>query len=163
MTTITDSTQLRQKRINTYYSSKLKKYKAIPKGLSAATTGTRLSNFKKFVDLFFYKKVKSTGVTKLLATSKGYLAFKRYAQTSYGSAVIKEMITNTKNFKGFLIAQGSGNEARAGDGILLLPKNFPTKTHFPVGGQKIFDLAIIHHEMAHTEVYYLRIVAGKRL
>ncbi len=152
-TTITNPIKLRQQRISLYYASPLKKYKAIPKGLSVAEPGTRLTNFKKFASLYFYQIINLGGVTRLAPTSKGYLAFQRYAQTSYGSAVIKEMITNTEKFKGFLIAQGTKNEARGGIGILTLPKNFPTKRNFPVGGQKIFDLAIIHHEMAHTQVY----------
>lgn len=111
--------------------------------------------------MYFFKDINPSGVTRLSSSSKGYLAFQRYAQTSYGSAVVKEMITNTKKFNGFLIAQSSGTEARAGDGVLLLPKNFPTKKFFPIGGQKIFDLAIIHHEMAHTEIYLPKSNSGE--
>jgi len=70
-----DLAQLRQKRISIYYASSLKKYKAIPKGLTIAEPGTRLTNFKKFVSLYFYQENNPGGVTRLSSTSKGYLAF----------------------------------------------------------------------------------------
>jgi len=103
--------------------------------------------------LYFYKSINPGGITRLAPTSKAYLAFQRYASTPYRSAVVKEMITDTKKFNGFLIAQGTANEARGGIGVITFPRNFPTRKTFPIGGQRIYDLAIIHHELAHTQVF----------
>jgi len=131
------------------------------KQLKPALMTNRDKNFKLFVSKFFYNgKDGSTDVwsdnfglpTGLKLTSTAYKAFFRYAKTDYGSAVVKEMVSNLEKYKGFSVRQATGTRptAKADYLVILLPSNFPSITRFPTGGQRIFDLAIIHHEFAHT-------------
>lgn len=89
-----------------------------------------------------------------MKSSDGYKAFQRFSETDYGSSVIKEMISNPKKYKGFDIAEGYKRGAKANYSVLLLPKRFPAPPgFFKTSGQKIYDLAIIYHEFAHTAVF----------
>jgi len=128
--------------------------------LKPALVDNRGKNFRTFVKLYFYKG--KDGITnpmndgdphlpiKLKPNSKGYKALEKYAKTDFGSAIIKEMIANAKKYSDFRIQQAKFSQAKADSIVILLPENFPNRSHFPIGGQKIYDLAIIHHEFAHT-------------
>jgi len=128
--------------------------------LNPALMDNRGKNFKTFVEMYFYSG-KDGGIDplydddmhlpiKLKRNSKGYKAFERYARTDYGSAVIKEMISNQKKYPKFRVQQARFSQAKADRLGILLPPNFPSRLRFEIGGQKVFDLAIIHHEFAHT-------------
>ena len=128
--------------------------------LTPAIVDNRSKNFRIFVKMYLYSGVDGSTdpmsnrdphlPIKLKPSSKGYKALERYAKTDYGSAVIKEMISNSKKYPKFEIQQVKFGGARADYRVIFLPPNFPSKLRFPIGGQKIFDLAIIHHEFTHT-------------
>lgn len=166
--------ELNRKKI---YRSKVSHTRVFPKAngklLSPASAAIRQANFIKFVDLYFSKRIDSTipdpafgiypGVTKLTTSSDGYKAFAKFSQTDYGSSVIKEMLGNSARYHGFVIAQGVKKGATGGYRSMTLPKVFPNKKkQFLVSGQKIFDLAIIYHEFAHTMVFLPRTAKGKK-
>ncbi|VAW97135.1 hypothetical protein MNBD_GAMMA23-1278 [hydrothermal vent metagenome] len=158
--------QLRLKR-EQIYRRKVPHSRVFPQAkgriLAPASDGIRTSNFLKFVELYFSKKIDNTipdpefniypSATKMAEGSDGYKAFKRFAKTDYGSSVIKEMINNPKKYKGFDIKQGAQKWASAGYRFVVLPKKFPARTRFKTSGQRIYDLAIIYHEFAHTMVF----------
>lgn len=130
------------------------------KQLKPASMENRSKNFKTFVKMYFYKG--KDGITnpmsdgdlhlpiKLKAGSQGYKALERYAKTDFGSAIIKEMISRPKKYQDFRVQQAKYLQAKADYIVIHLPENFPNQSRFEIGGQKIFDLAIIHHEFAHT-------------
>ena len=132
--------------------------------LHPAPKGIRSSNFLKFVELYF------TGVddpnnrdpfsdtyqrsTKMKKGANGYKAFRRFADTDYGSYVIKEMLDNKNKYKKFKIKEAFGPGAVANYDTILLPKTFPTRKKFNgIFGQDVYDLAIIYHEFSHTMVF----------
>ena len=131
--------------------------------LMPAVETNRISNFLKFVNMYFSKVIDKTipdpefniypGATKMVESSEGYKAFKRFAKTDYGSSVIKEMISNPNKYKGFVIKEGAEKWASAGHRFIVLPKKFPNKPIFKNNGQRVHDLAIIYHEFAHTMVF----------
>ncbi len=157
--------ELRNRRIDIYRKNVIGGIPSVflridGKFLKPALTDNRLKNFKIFVNMYFYNG-KDGGMDplrdsdmhlpiKLKPNSAGYKAFERYARTDYGSAVIKEMISNTRKFDGFSIQQARLQQARADRLRMFLPRKFPGRSRFEIGGQKVFDLAIIHHEFAHT-------------
>ncbi len=102
------------------------------------------------------------GATKMVESSDGYKAFTNFAKTDYGSSVIKEMIKNPKKYKGFDIKQGAQKWASAGYRFIVLPKKFPARIRFKTSGQRIYDLAIIYHEFAHTMVFQPASLKGKK-
>jgi len=118
----------------------------------------RSKNFKIFVGLYLYKGITANNdewsntisPIGLNASSMGYKALERYAKTDYGSAVIKEIVSHPKKYKGFSIEQGRGLHAKGDYLIIYLPEKFPNGSRFKIGGQKIYDLAIIHHEFVHA-------------
>ncbi len=135
------------------------------KQLKPALMDNRRKNFKTFVNIYLYKggvgsgnadlwSIKFGGATVLKPNSMGYKALERYARTDYGSAVIKEMISKPKKFKNFTVRQATGlhPKAKADNDVMYLPIKFPGIPRFEIGGQKIFDLAIIHHEFVHTKL-----------
>lgn len=160
------SLQLRLNR-EKIYRSKVPHTSVFPrvngKTLTPAPESKRKSNFLKFVDLFFYKKVYTNTrdpmsdtyqeATKLLKSSDGYKAFSLFSDTDYGSSVIKEMLDNQKKYTDFKIKEGTGNAATAEYNTILLPRKFPYQQKFTTSGQRIYDLAIIYHELAHTKVF----------
>ena len=158
--------QLRQRRIQ-IYRNKVKHIRVLPringKQLTPALFVNRKSNFKKFVELYFSKienknnhslESENYGLsTRLRPNSDGYKAFVRFSETDYGSSVIKEMLVNQKKYSGFMIREAFGNSAIAEYKNILLPKKFPFHPLFISSKQKIYDLAIIYHEFAHTMVF----------
>ncbi len=170
-----DSLQLRLKREQNYREKVLHTSvfpQAMGRTLTPASEGNRISNFLKFVELYFSKKVDNTipdpefniypGPTKMTESSDGYKAFKQFAKTDYGSSVIKEMINNPKKYKGFVIKQGAQKWASAGYRFIVLPKRFPDRARFQTSGQRVYDLAIIYHEFAHTMVFQPAAAKGKK-
>ncbi len=166
--------ELNRKKI---YRSKVPYTRVFPKTngrvLTPAITANRKSNFKKFVDMYFTKIVDKTipdpdfgvfpGATKLTRNSEGFKAFQRFSETDYGSSVIKEMVKNPDRYAGFVIAQGVKKGAAGGYRSMTLPRFFPNKKKkFLVSGQKIYDLAIIYHEFAHTKVFLPETKKGKK-
>ena len=139
--------------------------------LKPALMDNRGKNFRTFVKLYFYSgkdgSIDPLGngelhlPIKLKPSSKGYKAFEKYAKTDYGSAIIKEMISNPKKYPKFKIQQARFSQAKADYLVMHLPPNFPNRTRFEIGAQKIFDLAIIHHEFAHTML--IRSKTAKRI
>jgi len=129
--------------------------------------GNRQRNFVKFVDLYFSKQVsKPPGwgemkqATKLTKKSDGYKAFNKFALTDYGSSVINEMITHRKKYleDKFTIMENTGLGAHGDYSAMTFPKKFPKAGgRFSARGQKIYDLAIIYHEFAHTMVFRSKI------
>lgn len=134
--------------------------------VTPAHKDNRHKNFLKFVEMYFFQGPGSVtdwghvGFIELTPSSMGYAAFKDYSQTDYGSAVIKEMVVNAKKYKstngkgwsgnGLVISMGREKTAKGEQLRIFLPLKFPSRKRFPVGGQKIFNLAIIHHELTHT-------------
>jgi len=127
--------------------------------LIPASESNRSKNFKTFVAMYLYKGIEGSndpfssnfgGPLRLKPGSMGYKGLERYANTDYGSAVIKEMISHPNKYKGFNIQQARGLHAKAGGPVIYLPVKFPNSQRFKISGQKIYDLAIIHHEFAHT-------------
>jgi len=140
--------------------------------LKPALVDNRGKNFRTFVKMYFYNgKDGSTDKLsdnfgypfKLKKSSLGYRAFERYAKTDYGSSVIKEIISQPKKFKDFTIRQSTGlhPKAKADYLVIHLPEKFPSMTRFEIGRQNIFDLAIIHHEFAHTML--VRSITSKKI
>ena len=131
--------------------------------LPPAPESKRKSNFLKFIELFFYKKIYTNTrdpfsdsyqeATKLQKSSDGFKAFARFSDTDYGSSVVKEMIDNQMKYKDFKIKEGTGNAAIAEYNTILLPSTFPYQQMFITSGQRVYDLAIIYHEFAHTSVF----------
>jgi len=139
--------------------------------LKLALMDNRGKNFKTFVKLYFYSGVDG-GIDpmhdenmhlpiKLKVNSKGYKAFEMYARTDFGSAVIKEVILNEKIYVKLRVQQARGLQARADRLRIFLPIKFPGRLRFEIGGQKVFDLAIIHHEFSHTML--VRSKAAKKI
>lgn len=132
--------------------------KGVP--LKPAQANSRRKNFDTFVKMYFYKGgvgnnnqwSNNMGLAKgLNKNSMGYKAFELYSKTNYGSASILEMISNHRKYKNFSVREATGKGALGDYFVMFLPKVFPKKPpYFNVGGQKIFGLAIIHHEFAHT-------------
>jgi len=171
-----DRVKLELKRIK-IYRSKVPHTRIFPKAngrvLKPVLVSRRKYNFLKFVDMYFTKTIDNTipdpefgifpGATKLTTSSDGYRAFARFAQTDYGSSVIKEMLNNPKRYSGFVIAQGIKKGATGGYKSMTLSKVFPNKKkRFLISGQKIFDLAIIYHEFAHTSIFLPKTSKGKK-
>jgi len=138
--------------------------------LKPAIMDNRGKNFRAFVKLYFYNgKDGSTDELssnfgypiKLKANSMAFKAFEKYSKTDYGSAVIKEMSSHPNKYKGFSVRDAPSLYAKGDYDVIYLPSIFPNKSRFPIGGQKIFDLAIIHHEFAHTML--IRSKAAKRI
>ncbi|MDH5395199.1 MAG: hypothetical protein OEW97_02920 [Gammaproteobacteria bacterium] len=134
------------------------------KVLHPAPPTVRQSNFLKFVKIYFTGGNHPNNTkpshddfslpNKLNSGSNGYKAFARFAQTDYGSYVIKEMLGNQSKYKGFKIQEGYTQGASADTDWIFLPKTFPSRKKFNGSfGQDIYDLAIIYHEFAHTRVF----------
>ncbi len=142
-------------------------YSLLPKAngstLTPANKGDRGANLQQFIDLYFYKKEVPDNAdpfsnnyqehTQLKPGSDGYKAFERFAQTDYGSALIKEMIQNQKKYTGFYVAENALSWANGGFGRITFPRKFPNSLEFRTSGQKVHDLAIIWHEFAHSMVF----------
>jgi len=89
-----NSLQLRLKREQNY-RAKIPYTRVFPhtmgRTLAPASEGNRISNFLKFVELYFSKKIDNTipdpefniypGATKMTESSDGYKAFKQFAKT----------------------------------------------------------------------------------
>jgi hypothetical protein len=149
------------------YRQKVPGYSLIPaangKELSAANEAVRQTNFLKFIDLYFIKDIVNDNLdpwsgnyqkqTRLMPSSDGYKAFSRFADTGFGSALIKEMLNDPKKYAGFSVGENTSNAARGWYNGFSLPKRFPDTPVFKTSGQKIYDLAIIWHEFAHTLVF----------
>jgi len=169
-----NSLKLRLKR-EQIYRSKVSHNSVFPQAngriLAPAVEANRMSNFLKFVDMYFSKIIDNTipdpefniypGATKMVESSDGYKAFKRFAKTDFGSSVVKEMINNRSKYKDFVIKEGAEKWASAGYRFIVLPKRFPNKRIFKNSGQRIYDLAIIYHEFAHTMVFQSASSIGK--
>lgn len=132
--------------------------------LKAAPIDSRRANFRQFVKLYFIIDDHPNNTnpdssdygypTTLRETSSGYQAFSRFADTDYGSAVIREMIDNPTKYKDFEILQASGMGAVADYMQILLPNPFPARKKFNgTFGQDVYDLAVLYHEFAHTSVF----------
>lgn len=107
--------ELNRKKI---YRSKVPYTRVFPRTngrvLIPALVSRRKHNFLRFVDMYFTKTIDNTipdpdfgifpGVTKLNKNSDGYRAFARFAETDYGSSIIKEMLNNPKRYNGFVVA-----------------------------------------------------------
>lgn len=134
------------------------------KVLHPANPAMRLSNFKKFVELYFYKVDHSNNrdefhsdyglSTKLTETSGGYIAFKKFAMTDYGSYGIKMMIDNPNTYKGFQVWENAIKGAFGDYNFISLPKGFSlSEARFSSSNQRVHFLAILYHELAHTMMF----------
>jgi len=120
--------------------------------LPSVNPGEYDSNFKKFVDKCFIKPSQSQGIA---FSSPGYIAFEALSKTSYGAAVIKALLTNP-DYDSFLVGQGSTQETRAGDRVILIGAGFPFKSdkkRFETSRQLILPVAILYHELGHTRLF----------
>jgi len=127
--------------------------------LKPALIDNRGKNFRTFVKLYFYKGGSGSidlwsdnfgHPVGLKPSSLAYKALERYSKTDYGSAVIKEMIYHPDKYKDFSVRDAPSLSAKGDYNVIHLPSKFPGRQRFKIGGQNIFDLAIIHHEFAHT-------------
>ena len=158
--------QLRQRRVN-IYRSKIKHTQVIPsingKRLTPAKFDMPTANFRKFVDIYFYK-IKNPGAavpmsdfyqypTRLTTSSEGYRAFENFAKTDYGSSVVKEILGHPEKYSGFNIRQGATTSASGFYKGINLPRRFPYRKYFSTSKQKVYSLAIIYHEFTHTMVF----------
>lgn len=78
--------------------------------------------------------------------------WKAFSQTDYGSSIVKEMVNNSRRYKGFVILEGAQKQTQAVYGGITLGTQFPQE-HFKYGRQVILPEAIIYHEFGHTQVF----------
>lgn len=127
------------------------------------------ANFDQFRQVYFRHTEASTewsssgkpeGGAILKASSDGYKAFRMYAYTPYGAAMIRHMLDHRQDrYPDFIISQGSADDARGeyvesiNQSRLFLPKKFPSLPNFLTTNQPVLALGIIHHEFYHTGVW----------
>ncbi len=125
------------------------------------TLMSRQSNFKEFVKINFEHDFIELGVWPNNITHLPvYKKLKAYSETPYGAATIYRILQDNKKasrqkrsvFKVEYDDGAYGQEARGGFNFIRLTKNFPNNRPYP-GGEKKYDLAIIHHEFGHTRFF----------
>lgn len=163
--TIKDKPGLRTNRVAIY--KKLVRARGLFKGVDGEmfyvpeTLTVRQSNFKKVVKLNFEMDPFEPGSwPNHIHNFPVYKKLKLYSETRYGSAMIYRILQDNKKVKSqkgkiFKIQYDdgkSGQGARGGLDFIRLSKNFPNNNPYK-GGDKKYDLAIIHHEFGHTRFF----------
>lgn len=123
----------------------------------------RRANFLMFVDYYFSEKasqangssVPVNGPSRLTLSSDGYKAFVKFADTSYGSSVIKEMVdkNNRKKYQEFVITESTSGVTRASYSGMVVSWSSPFKSIFIANGQVLDPLAVLYQEFSHTMVF----------
>ena len=125
------------------------------------TLMSRQSNFKEFVKVNFEHDFSDPGAWPANITNLPvYKKLKSYSETNYGAATIYRILQDNKKAalqkrKVFKVRYDDGvygQEARGGLDFIRLTKNFPDNSPYK-GGERKYDLAIIHHEFGHTRFF----------
>lgn len=120
-----DTIKLRLHREN-IYQTRVPAYNLLRtkngKALISPPIQIRQHNFQQFVEIYFNKNSNPDNQdlmsdnyglpTAFTKESDGYKAFKRFADTDYGSYVIKEMLDNKEKYNGFDIMENASQGAR---------------------------------------------------
>jgi len=82
---------------------------------------------------------------------KAYKYLKSYSETDYGSLMVARVNDSKDEFTIYAITEGDEKYQAMGTKTWIrLPVNFPLLTRYPLSGQLIDPLAVIHHEFEHT-------------
>jgi len=157
--------ELRNKRIAVY--KKHVRARNLFKGVNGETFHvpetlmSRQSNFKEFVKINFEYGFSEYGTWPDSITNLPvYKKLKAYSETNYGAATIYRILQDNKKAslqkrKVFKVQYDDGVSGQAPQGAfdyIILPKTFPNNRPYK-GGERKYDLAIIHHEFGHTRFF----------
>ncbi len=122
---------------------------------------SRQLNFKEFVKVNFEHNFIEPGAwPNNISNLPVYKKLKAYSETNYGAATIYRILQDNKKaalqkrrvFKVQYDDGVYGQEARGALDYIRLTKNFPNNIPYK-GGERKYDLAIIHHEFGHTRFF----------
>jgi len=122
---------------------------------------SRQANFKEFVKINFEYGFTEYGAWPNNVTNLPvYKKLKAYSETNYGAATIYRILQDNKKAalqkrKVFKVQYDDGVSGQTPQGAfnyIILPKNFPDNRPYS-GGERKYDLAIIHHEFGHTRFF----------